>query len=462
VIRGIRDISWVSFSLVARQGLGFIGIVVASRLLPTHEFALYMVALAAAVVLIPLADAGMWPLVTRIAARNAAAPLFGLSRRAGSKRLWYWLVIAVALIPPVYLLHRPSGILVALALAGAIGQANLDTTCGELVGRRRYAASAGLRVAASALGLAGMSLLLILGKTAATAMLVFAASRLFLPLLVAAVARPPAFTTSELRWSAGISLGLIAFLQVLYIRSDILMLSAYGVASADIALYGIIYNVLIAMQVIPSAVAITVYPRIAAATQGSWEKLFSLSIGASFAAAIACSALLFVAPSTFFSIFGGGYAADVHTLQALLLVILPLSISQVATAGLQARGREVVLLRLIIGTLMINVSGNAILIPILGAPGAVIATMTAECVLVGGTLLIAGRDLWAFRNVGSFVFVAAAIVLGLLGAPARLISLVLLLALATLMMSNAFGLRDASSYVKARVMRSRQLSMEVR
>ncbi len=458
--RGIRDIGWVSLSLIARQGLGFLGTVVASRFLSTPQFAMYLVAVAAAVVFIPLADAGMWTLIARVAARSPHAPLFGITRYAGTKRFWYWLGIGLLVIPFTYLLAPGSGLLVILALTGAVGQANLDSMCGELMGHRGYATSASLRIASSVLGLVGLVLLLIIGKTAVTAMIVFSASRIIPPLIVAAIVRPPTVRNPALTWRVSIAFGLIGFLQVLYIRSDIIMLSFYGISSATVALYGVIYTVLIATQVIPSSLAAALYPRIASAGQSSWQRLFTLGIGVSFSLSVACCAFMLLSPGTLFGVFGHQYAVGVYHLKTLLLVILPISINQVATSGLQARDHEVSLLRLVVVILLINIGGNAALIPLMGASGAVIATMTAECVFAVGTMLMAGPEFWRHRELWPIAMVACSIGLSFFGAPSLVVSVTLFASLAALFASNSFGITETTSLVVSRLRLQRETTKE--
>jgi O-antigen/teichoic acid export membrane protein len=448
--RGVRDVGWVSASLAARQALGFVTTVLASRLLPTAEFADYLVAVSASIILIPLADGGMWPVITRVSARKATVPLFAFTRRAFRKRAPFWLLIGVCLVSGTALLARGSTLLVVLAFVGAVGQANLDSMCGEFFGRKRFSRGGLLRMASASLGVAGMAALLFGDRTAAAAMVVFAGSRVLPPIILGAFVRPPVVIAPEISWRISYAFGLTAFLQVLYIRSDILILSAYGTAKPTVALYGVLYNVLIATQLIPTAVGGALYPRIAAAPEGSWQRLLRLGLSTSFLLAVAACAFLFISPPLAVSIFGATYSHGVTGLRTLLLVILPISLSQMAVSGMQGRDKERILLAVIVVVLVVNIGGNLIMIPLLGARGAVIATMTAEFLSAAGSLAVAGPQFWRQRSVWPIGVVAAAIVLSFAGAPSILVSIDLVFALIAIVWADTFGVREALAFARPR------------
>jgi O-antigen/teichoic acid export membrane protein len=444
----IRDVGWMSGSLATRQGLAFVTTVLAGRLLPTAEFADYLVAVSAAVILIPLVDAGMLPVVMRTAARNPATPLFGFVRRAFEKRAPFWLVVGLGLITTTSLIQPSDTWLVVLAFAAAVGQANLDGMCGELFGRRRFPRGGSLLIASAALGVGGMTVLLFGGRTAAAAMIVFAGARILPPLLAGLAVRPPAVRAPEISWRVSYSFGLIAFLQVLYIRSDILLLSAFGTAKATIAVYGVLYNVLIATQLIPSGIAWALYPRIAAASEGSWQRFLRLGLSVSFLITILACATLFISPPLVVSVFGSHYSHGVTPLRTLLLAILPLSISLMAVSAMQGRDKERILLKVTLVVLVTNIGGNLLMIPLLGARGAIIATMTAEILAAAGSLAIAGPDFWRKRSLWPVALVALAIGLSFGGLPSIAVSITLVTAAAALVWADSFGIRDALGSVR--------------
>lgn len=366
-------------------------VVVVARLLPIDEFAAYVVGVSAAVLLVPLADAGMWPLVARLAAHRPAERALVLTAAADRARAVAWSVAVMLAVAGWQLGLWPNGALWLFVVLGALAEAEIDTMKGELIGRLRYALAAILVVAPAALGLLGAFALPLLGLTATSGLLVFAGSRA-LPALALHVRVPIREATTRLSLREGLPFAATRVLTTAYVASDVLLLSLFNLSALSIAVYGVTYRIVTAVQLIPGSIAVALYPRVATETgPGSPPESTRAAAGLSLAIAGMVVALLFLDLPLIFSVFGDGYTERAESMRPLPLVLLPIALSMVCISGLQGRGHERKVLRIVAAIAAINLAGNLTLIPVLGVQGALIATSAAEWSAATGAMLLAVR-----------------------------------------------------------------------
>jgi O-antigen/teichoic acid export membrane protein len=428
--RVFRDLGSTTGSVVLVRALGFLNLVVLARVLSPPEFGQYVVFVAFAVVLVPFADGGFFPLVTRAAADRRWAP-FTFSARADRLRLPLWGAAIAASAGAAAFGH--AGVLPMFALLGAIGQAQTDCMAGELQGLGRYTRAAVLRVCNSLVALAGVAVVAA-DPTPETAMAVFAGSRL-IPVAIVRCAtrlRRSAERPAQLPLSrrAAIPFALYAAITVLYVRSDVLLLGLLGVDPAQVGAYGAVYNVVIAVQLIPSALLATVYPRLVTAPADRVPQLVGMALAAGFSITTVCVALALVDPALVMQVFGRFYAETATGVAPLLGIAIPIAVSQVLTSALQARGREGSTWRLAIPALVANVGLNLILIPGFGVRGALIATSCSEALLAMWLAVYAWKvemiDVRLLAGLSSLSVLVAVTVTG----PAAAVALLAIVALA--------------------------------
>ncbi len=412
--RTARNLAWTAIALVGSKGTTFLATILIARAISPQQFGDYIVMVAVAAILIPVLDAGFSGSVTRAASRRVGLPLLSFTSTAARMRLPTWGCALVLGVGAGLLGLVGHWELLVLAIVAAIGQTQLDTMSGEFraVGRYRMAA---LREAASGgMAISGAAVLLLVGGNATGAMLVFAVARVlpalaFLPM----IPRARAGIRSDIPWRAGLTMGLTGILIALYVRSDVLLLSSLKVDPATIARYGIIYSLVIAFQIIPTAITNTVFPRLASGSDEQARNLALKGMSLSYLSSALLCAVCFLAPGLVLAPFGKGYAQHASQVLPLLLIILPISLSQVAAATLQARNHESLLLRLVVIVAVLNIGLNVVLIPVLGVKGAIIATMSGELCAAALTLTAMRRLQLGSLALGYVPAVAIVLMLGL-------------------------------------------------
>lgn len=449
VSRSYGDFFWASGSLATARGLSFVAVLLTARALPLEEFAIYLLAVAASVIAIPTADAGMWPLITREAARRPDTALFALARWSLRVRLPYWSLATAVCIGVIAVVASDDLVLAACVLLAAFGQAILDALCAELAGRSRFRDAGALRTTAPALSVLATFPLFLIDASAVDAMVVFAAARAVPALVTLAFGRPgggrPGYPEITVRRS--LPFGLSALLVTVYTRSDIILLSAFGVPAAIIAAYGVTYNIVMALQLLPAAFTTIIYPRVAAETHAAATALVRRTLSIVLPLAVVEAAIAFGAARLLLGLFGPEYVVNADEVSALLLLIIPVSLSAVLVASLQGRDSEKRALVLLCGVTILNVSGNAALIPVVGYRGSLAATSVAEWAAVAGAFALAPREWWSWRDVLPCLVFLAATLLAVVGGFRSGVLGLLLGGVALIVLSDSFGsrsvLRDA-------------------
>lgn len=436
-----RDLSWTTGSLIGARALAFIATIIVARTLPATEFAVYLVFVALAVIAITLADGGFFPLVTRLASRHADVAVFGFARLADRARAPLW-GAALVLSVVIALSGMRHAALVPLLAVAAIAQAQMETLSGDLWAHNQFRAAALLRLAAGVLAVIGAGVLPLVEPTALGAMIVFAASRAIpVTALRGLYPRSPSAFRKAVTWRRSLPFGLTTVITAAYVQSDVVLLAAFGTSAVDLGTYGLGYSVLVGLQLIPSSISATLFPRIARTNANRAGEIFQGGLLVSYVVAAGLLALVLLDLSVLFLVFGSTYAEGADQIRLLLLVLLPLAISQMGIAALQARNRPRATLFIALATMVVNLSLHVVLIGALGVRGAVLSTLAAELFSAAAVLTVVNRvGLGDFRGAAC-VLVLPSIAVGLSDAPSWTLSLAIGLSLFGLWATNGLGLR---------------------
>jgi O-antigen/teichoic acid export membrane protein len=288
-----------------------------------------------------------------------------------------------------------------------MGEAEIDTMRGEFFGRLRYAMGSMLFVIPAGLGLVGAFMVPLLGYTATSGLLVFAASRVA-PALVLHMWVPLRTKAVSMSLKEGVPFGATRTLATAYVTSDVLLLSLFSFAGIWIAVYGVMYRILTAVQLLPASIAAALFPRVVEPGEHRRTGSTRAAAGLSLVVAAFVVALVLLDLPMIVSVFGAGYRDRVDVVRPLLLVLLPIAVSMVCTSGVQARGHERDVLHVVGIVAIVNIVGNLVLIPLVGVRGALMATSAAEWCAAVGTVLLAARfcDVRR-RDLGAMVGAAA-------------------------------------------------------
>jgi O-antigen/teichoic acid export membrane protein len=382
-----RNLAWTMLALFGSKGAMFASTILIARAISPRQFAAYIVTVAVASILMPVVDAGFMNSVTRAASCRSDFPPLSFTATAARMRFPLWGGMLILGIAGGLLGLANHWELVLLAVVAAIAQAQLDTLSGELRALGRYRVAALREASSGGMAMLGALVLLFAGGNASGAMLVFAGARV-LPALAFLPMMPRARLSirCEIPWRVGVTMGLTGILIALYVRSDMLALSWFNVDPGTIARYGIVYTLVIAFQIIPTAVVSTIFPRLAAGTMDEARNLALKGMSLSYLSSVVLCAVCFLSPQLVFEPFGSVYSQHAMQVAPLLLIILPISLSQIATAMLQARNCEGLMLRLVGLVATVNIGLNLLLIPMFGVRGALAATMAGELCAAALTL----------------------------------------------------------------------------
>ncbi len=186
----------------------------------------------------------------------------------------------------------------------------------------------------------------------------------------------------------GSTLGVIAFLWLLYFRIDSVMLGVMR-GDFDVGIYNVAYKLLEGSLFIPSTIMIVFFPTLA--KQQRFKEVFgqlllllgTLGLGA-------CVALYLASPSLIRTIFGPRFSESAAVLQTLSLALPSVFVGHLTTQSLVALdSTRRYLLVASLGTLL-NILLNFLLIPSLGPVGAAWATVATEAFVT----LLSGYLLW--------------------------------------------------------------------
>lgn len=362
-------------------------IVISARFLSVGEFALLATGMAVAGLLGSLLDLGAGTLLTRDGARSRAhrgGLLVGLLEGRAPLAL---AVLVAAAVVGVVADAVPTALAVAcLGIAGALSASVLGLYRSSQDIRPEAAQKLVAAVLAVALTVASC-----LVMPSATVILVglAAATLVALAPLVRLAPRVADFDsrvsrTAALRRAAPI--GILALATVAYYRSGTIALAALADAD-ETAVFGVAASIAFGMLMIPNAVTTALLPRLSAETGlgGTvectrrvlgWTLLIAVVISAAAAA---------VVPVALPRVVGEQYASAGAPFAVLCIGVPLIAVSGVIGTSLLSLGRLRPLGVQVAASLAVNLVMLALLVPILGAVGASLATVACEVV---GLLLL--------------------------------------------------------------------------
>lgn len=358
---------------------------VAARGLPTPEFALFATAAALATVLSAVLDGGSQMLLTRdgVAGAHARARLLTALALARLPLLAACLLVAVA---GGFALGRPLEAFGVVALAAA-GAAQLTLT-GTLRSAQDLRPEAMAKLLSGILQLAGAVICVAAAPSAAALLLLLAGAMMLsnVPLFVAVRRQtsrsgPPASRFATLR--RAVPLGVMALATLAYYRSGTIVLSWLS-TPAQTARFATASTVAWGMLCVGNAVTTGLLPRLSAAAPEDRDAILvrSLKWLTGFSTVMALGVVVLARPMLTV-IFGARYATAAPTLDILVVATALIAPAGVIGTGLVAQRRLRPVAVQVALSLSINLVVLIALAPVLGAPGAALATLACEGVGLG-------------------------------------------------------------------------------
>ena len=395
----LRQVSWTGISLLAARVASFGATVMLARMLRPSEFGLYVVAMTYVVLLTPVMDFGVSGLVFRASSRDSNSGLtLGMARRKSAS--WMLFLGLAAVVGVTFADQEPVSWAVVLVLA-AIGQVLVELATAEAQGTGMAARAAMVRVGAA------------LSQSIAVVAAVLWMPTWFSAVIAIAGLRLAAGLLSGVPFGVGEApdprdaraLGVMGLIITCYVRSDIVMLSQLGVPSAEVAVYGSTYNVLVAAQLIPVAISTAAFRRFAGSLESAQVTYVPTAVLMSACCGVVAKALA-IRPEIPLNLFGAYYATSATDAAGLYPALAPMATAMLAVSVLQGRDRERLVIAIIAAALVVNVTAHFALIPSLGLRGAAIATVVTES-------FVGVAATFAVWRAGLPSFVAGALALGL-------------------------------------------------
>jgi O-antigen/teichoic acid export membrane protein len=386
----------------------FATVILAARLLTTHEFGILAVATTTGWLLGVLCDFGVQLHVAReIAQRpDAALPLVQpiLRWRLGSIAL---ASLAVAPIALVYLSLVDAAVFLALVLAQLAGSV-IELLNHVYRGLSRSDLESSINLGHRVAALAATAVLLPsyphLGTLAAVLLL---SASLALVISTGAWHRfaprgRPAFSSTStstnrvpgsvlsvpgtvLREAWPIGAGIV--FSALYFRIDLLLVG-YWRGAEGAALYSAVFRLVDALRLFPAAVLAVIFPALCRARD--WGPLTRLTLSLGATAVVVSSGVYLFAPRLVRLFYGDAYLDAVPAFRILLLAAPLLFVNYALTHQLIGWASERRYALLCLGALAVNLSINLVMIPRYGFEGAAWTTLATEVFLTAGCL-------WALR-----------------------------------------------------------------
>lgn len=229
-----------------------------------------------------------------------------------------------------------------------------------------------------------MAVLLYIGASAAAVLAGFVWLRRALP-AGARSARPAYAFRSWMAIALPALVGMSA--KLLMNKTDVLMLAPLGTL-ADVGLYGAALRLTYVMTAPVIVLSTVITSRIAEAFSAgrnrAGRRLFfgALIFATGLSLPLALALVVFAKPVMTLA-FGADYAPGASVLAVLALAQVGAAINIPVTSMMLMTGWERAFGRMTVATLVLNIAGNALLIPAMGAKGAAIATCLSIWVLVG-------------------------------------------------------------------------------
>jgi len=183
----------------------------------------------------------------------------------------------------------------------------------------------------------------------------------------------------------GLPLGIAGVLVISYARIDQVIVFAVA-GSAEAGLYGAVYNMLDQSHFVPISILTTLAPVLAAAWPADPERLMRTArLTAELLAIASFGALAFAtaaAEPIIRLIFGAEFVSAAPALPVLGLAFVLICFGYLNGNLLVTLGMQQRLLRISLIALVVNLIGNAILVPAVGYMGAAVMTVVTEAVVL--------------------------------------------------------------------------------
>lgn len=388
-----KDVVWTASGMGGAKALAFVAAVLLARALPPSQFGRFVILSTVAVVLIPVLDAGFSSLIFRVASNMPDRRPLSLLRPGTQARWAVWSSMLVVFTSAGYLLGGGREALEwSCVMGAAIGQAQLNAATGDLQGRGAFLAAAITGGLAGLAAVAAAMVVLWQSDSALAAIAAFMMARA-LPAAVLTVAtwrRPAAGGGKDLAWRRALPLAVFAILAAAYVRSDVIIMGFYGMPSASVAVYGVVYQWAWAGQLLPAAAATVAFPAFVHRNERAAHIYIKTAQFALLGAAV------FVCLSAWqsarvFGLFGQFYAENIGLALPLLTALVPFALSITAINALTAAGKDRAIVTVGLAGFVVNVGLNLLLIPLAGVPGAIAATLAAETVVAVASMGFAAR-----------------------------------------------------------------------
>ena len=180
---------------------------------------------------------------------------------------------------------------------------------------------------------------------------------------------------------------VVALLGFLLLRANVFLLERLA-GAAELGQYSIAAQIGDVLTVLPSSVALVLFPRLVAEEEVRWTMLLrNVKMTAFLIVAICVFSAIVVSP-VIRLVFGAEFAAAVPMLLFLLPGIVLLAVSTILSQYLAARGLPVGLVGVWAAALATGVVGSLLLIPSAGGVGASIGLSGAYAVLLIGVVAL--------------------------------------------------------------------------
>lgn len=194
----------------------------------------------------------------------------------------------------------------------------------------------------------------------------------------------------------GLPIGISGVLIIAYARIDQIIVFVVS-GSGGAGLYGAVYNLIDQAHFVPASVLTSLSPVIAASWPGDRARLLRTSrLTAELLAVASLGGLAFAiaaAGPVVRLIFGPQFTAAAPALPVLAAAFILISFGYLNSNLLVVLGLQRRLLRISVYALVVNLIGNAILVPLVGFMGAAWMTLVTELVVCAGSLQIVLRAL---------------------------------------------------------------------
>ena len=388
--RVARNAALLSGATLVSRALTFVLGVVIARMLGAVDYGRYGVAIAVATILLPLADLGTTPFVSREAARDRSLA-DGVARRLAGVRLATSVVLAGSVAAGAWLLldDHLLAAAVSLVLLAALADGMSQFVYGYFQGREQMGFEALTTSAVALLRTVGGVVTAVVGRRLVPLLLWLVAVS-GVQLLVAGrrlwraiVTAPP--TASRVDWRTVGAMGMTTVFVMVYLRADTVMIG-WLLGTREAGHYTAAYTIMSSLQIVPWMVALALTPvftrshgRDDALFRTSWDEGVRIVLLISLPLALVTALL---AGPVVSRVFGEGFSASSTTLAILVWSCPMASLNALVAAIMRSIGREGRLAVVTLAGAVLNVTLNLWAIPAVGIHGAAATTITAELIVL--------------------------------------------------------------------------------